>query len=680
MAAKKTSKSIWDTKIVRRALWDSLVKLNPRNMMKNPVMFVVEVGSVATSILLVRDVVRHQGAFGFNLQITLWLWFTVLFANFAEAMAEGRGKAQAESLRKARAETMANRLLPDGKTEQVPSSKLRCGDLVRVVASELIPSDGEILEGVASVDESAITGESAPVIREAGGDRSAVTGGTRVLSDWLKIKITSNPGETFLDRMIALVEGAERQKTPNEIALNILLAGLTIIFLLAVVTLQPFAIYSGSPQTVFVLVSLLVCLIPTTIGGLLSAIGIAGMDRLVQHNVLAMSGRAVEAAGDVNTLLLDKTGTITLGNRQASEFVAAPGITAAQMADAAQLSSLADETPEGRSIVVLAKDRYGLRGRELASQEATFIPFTAQTRMSGVDMDGREIRKGAVDAINKYLTQHGTALPKEIQAAVETIARSGGTPLVVAENRRALGVIHLKDIVKGGMRERFDQLRAMGIKTVMITGDNPLTAAAIAREAGVDDFLAEATPKDKMDLIRGEQKQGKLVAMTGDGTNDAPALAQADVGVAMNTGTQAAKEAGNMVDLDSNPTKLIEIVEIGKQLLMTRGALTTFSIANDVAKYFAIIPAMFAATFPVLNTLNIMQLKTPQSAILSAVIFNALIIVALIPLALRGVKYRPMGAAVLLRRNLWIYGVGGIIVPFVGIKLIDMLITRVGMA
>ncbi len=680
MAAKKTSKSIWDMKIVRRALWDSLVKLNPRNMMKNPVMFVVEVGSVATTILLIRDVLRHQGAFGFNLQITLWLWFTVLFANFAEAMAEGRGKAQADSLRKARAETMANRLLPDGKTEQVASSKLRSGDLVRVVASEFIPSDGEILEGVASVDESAITGESAPVIREAGGDRSAVTGGTRVLSDWLKIKITSNPGETFLDRMIALVEGAERQKTPNEIALNILLAGLTIIFLLAVVTLQPFAIYSGSPQTVFVLVSLLVCLIPTTIGGLLSAIGIAGMDRLVQHNVLAMSGRAVEAAGDVNTLLLDKTGTITLGNRQASEFVPAPGITEAQMADAAQLSSLADETPEGRSIVVLAKERYSLRGRELGSHEATFIPFTAQTRMSGVDMDGREIRKGAVDAITKYLTQNGTMLPKEIQAAVETIARSGGTPLVVAENRRALGVIHLKDIVKGGMRERFDQLRAMGIKTVMITGDNPLTAAAIAREAGVDDFLAEATPKDKMDLIRGEQKQGKLVAMTGDGTNDAPALAQADVGVAMNTGTQAAKEAGNMVDLDSNPTKLIEIVEIGKQLLMTRGALTTFSIANDVAKYFAIIPAMFAATFPVLNTLNIMQLKTPQSAILSAVIFNALIIVALIPLALRGVKYRPMGAAVLLRRNLWIYGVGGIIVPFVGIKLIDMLITRVGMA
>jgi K+-transporting ATPase ATPase B chain len=673
---KPRKKAIWEWKIVRRALWDAFVKLNPRKMMGNPVMFVVEIGSVITTALLFKG----GAAFKFNLQITLWLWFTVLFANFAEAMAEGRGKAQADTLRKARAETIANRLLPNGETEQVPSSKLRAGDLVMVSASQFIPSDGEILEGVASVDESAITGESAPVIREAGGDRSAVTGGTRVLSDWLKVKITSNPGETFLDRMIALVEGAERQKTPNEIALNILLAGLTIIFLLAVVTLQPFAIYSGSPQTVFVLVSLLVCLIPTTIGGLLSAIGIAGMDRLVQHNVLAMSGRAVEAAGDVNTLLLDKTGTITLGNRQAAEFVPAPGITAAQMADAAQLSSLADETPEGRSIVVLAKERYGLRGRELAAHEAQFIPFTAQTRMSGVNLDGREIRKGAVDAIARYLGQHGTSLPKEIQASVETIARAGGTPLVVAENHRALGAIHLKDIVKGGMHERFDQLRAMGIKTVMITGDNPLTAAAIAREAGVDDFLAEATPKEKMDLIRGEQKQGKLVAMTGDGTNDAPALAQADVGVAMNTGTQAAKEAGNMVDLDSNPTKLIEIVEIGKQLLMTRGALTTFSIANDVAKYFAIIPAMFAGTFPVLNALNIMQLQTPQSAVLSAVIFNALIIIALIPLALRGVKYRPMGAAALLRRNLWIYGVGGILVPFVGIKLIDMIITRVGMA
>ena len=672
MAEKKT-KSLWDAKIIRRALVDAVVKLDPRTMMKNPVMFVVEVGSVVTTLLLFRE----TKSFAFNLQITLWLWFTVLFANFAEAMAEGRGKAQADTLRKARSETEAKRLLPDGQTETVPSAKLRSGDVVLVVASELVPGDGEVIEGVASVDESAITGESAPVIREAGGDRSAVTGGTRVLSDVIKVRITSNPGETFLDRMIALVEGAERQKTPNEIALNILLAGLTIIFLLAVVTLQPFAIYSGSPQTVFVLVSLLVCLIPTTIGGLLSAIGIAGMDRLVQHNVLAMSGRAVEAAGDVNTLLLDKTGTITLGNRQAAEFIPAPGITAAEMADAAQLSSLADETPEGRSIVVLAKERYALRGRELASHEAVFVPFTAQTRMSGVNLDGREIRKGAVDAITKYLHQFGTSLPREIQASVEQIARSGGTPLVVAENQRALGVIYLKDIVKGGMRERFNQLRAMGIKTVMITGDNPLTAAAIAREAGVDDFLAEATPKDKMDLIRREQADGKLVAMTGDGTNDAPALAQADVGVAMNTGTQAAKEAGNMVDLDSNPTKLIEVVAIGKQLLMTRGALTTFSIANDVAKYFAIIPAMFAGTFPVLNALNIMRLQTPQSAVLSAVIFNALIIVALIPLALRGVAYKAMSAESLLRQNLLVYGFGGLVVPFIGIKLIDMLITGI---
>jgi K+-transporting ATPase ATPase B chain len=671
--AEKKSKSLWDVKIIRRALVDAVVKLDPRTMMKNPVMFVVEVGSVVTTALLFRE----KQSFAFNLQITLWLWFTVLFANFAEAMAEGRGKAQADTLRKARSETVAKRLLPDGSTETVPSSKLRSGDVVTVVAGELVPGDGEVIEGVASVDESAITGESAPVIREAGGDRSAVTGGTRVLSDVIKVRITSNPGETFLDRMIALVEGAERQKTPNEIALNILLAGLTIIFLLAVVTLQPFAIYSGSPQTVFVLVSLLVCLIPTTIGGLLSAIGIAGMDRLVQHNVLAMSGRAVEAAGDVNTLLLDKTGTITLGNRQAAEFIPAPGITAAEMADAAQLSSLADETPEGRSIVVLAKEKYNLRGRELASHEAVFVPFTAQTRMSGVNLDGREIRKGAVDAITKYLHGFGTSLPREIQASVEQISRSGGTPLVVAENQRALGVIYLKDIVKGGMRERFNQLRAMGIKTVMITGDNPLTAAAIAREAGVDDFLAEATPKDKMDLIRREQADGKLVAMTGDGTNDAPALAQADVGVAMNTGTQAAKEAGNMVDLDSNPTKLIEVVAIGKQLLMTRGALTTFSIANDVAKYFAIIPAMFAGTFPVLNALNIMRLQTPQSAVLSAVIFNALIIVALIPLALRGVAYKAMSAESLLRRNLLVYGFGGLVVPFIGIKLIDMLITGV---
>jgi potassium-transporting ATPase ATP-binding subunit len=679
--AEKKSRAIWDLKIVQRAIWDSLLKLHPRKMMGNPVMFVVEVGSVLTTVLLVRDVLRHQGQFDFNLQITLWLWFTVLFANFAEAMAEGRGKAQADALRKARSETVANRVLPDGKIEKIASSKLRSGDLVSVAAGEFIPGDGEIVEGVASVDESAITGESAPVIREAGGDRSAVTGGTRVLSDYIKIKITSNPGETFLDRMIALVEGAERQKTPNEIALNILLAGLTIIFLLAVVTLQPFAIYSGSPQTVFVLVSLLVCLIPTTIGGLLSAIGIAGMDRLVQHNVLAMSGRAVEAAGDVNTLLLDKTGTITLGNRQAAEFVCAPGVTEAQLADAAQLSSLPDETPEGRSIVVLAKERYGLRGRDLAAHEAHFVPFTAQTRMSGVNLAGREIRKGASDAIAKYISSvNGNGLPKEVQATVEQIARSGGTPLVVSENKHALGVIYLKDIVKGGIRERFSQLRAMGIRTVMITGDNPLTAAAIAREAGVDDFLAQATPKEKMDLIRREQGEGKLVAMTGDGTNDAPALAQADVGVAMNTGTQAAKEAGNMVDLDSNPTKLIEIVEIGKQLLMTRGAMTTFSIANDVAKYFAIIPAMFAGTFPVLNALNVMHLKTPGSAILSAVIFNALIIVALIPLALRGVKYRAMGAAALLRNNLLIYGLGGIVVPFIGIKVIDMVITRIGMA
>ena len=678
MATK--SRAVWEWKIVRRALWDSILKLNPKQMMGNPVMFVVEVGSVITTVLLVREAMHGHIGFKFNLQITLWLWFTVLFANFAEAMAEGRGKAQADTLRKAKSETQARRLISDGCTETVPSSKLRTGDQVLVKACEVIPGDGEIIEGIASVDESAITGESAPVIREAGGDRSAVTGGTRVLSDWIKVRITSNPGETFLDRMIALVEGAERQKTPNEIALNILLAGLTIIFLLAVVTLQPFAIYSGSPQTVFVLVSLLVCLIPTTIGGLLSAIGIAGMDRLIQHNVLAMSGKAVEAAGDVNTLLLDKTGTITLGNRQAAEFMPANGVSAAEMADAAQLSSLADETPEGRSIVVLAKENYGLRGRDMAALHARFVPFTAQTRMSGVDFDGIEIRKGAADAIDRYLASGGAATPPDIRSKVQEIARSGGTPLVVAERRRALGVIHLKDIVKGGMRDRFCQLRAMGIRTVMITGDNPLTAAAIAHEAGVDDFLAEATPKDKMDLSRREQKDGKLVAMTGDGTNDAPALAQADVGVAMNTGTQAAKEAGNMVDLDSNPTKLIEIVEIGKQLLMTRGSLTTFSIANDVAKYFAIIPAMFAATFPVLNALNIMHLKTSQSAVLSAVIFNALIIVALIPLALRGVKYRPMGAAALLRRNLLVYGIGGIIIPFIGIKLIDIVITRIGLA
>jgi len=678
--ANTRKRSLWDTKIVRRALIDALAKLSPRTMMKNPVMFVVEIGSVITSIYLLRDLLTHHGALRFDLQITLWLWFTVLFANFAEAMAEGRGKAQADALRRAKSETTATRFRAGGSTEEVASSDLRAGDVVFVIAGGMIPGDGEVIEGVASVDESAITGESAPVIREAGGDRSAVTGGTKVLSYQIKVRITSNPGETFLDRMIALVEGAERQKTPNEIALNILLAGLTIIFLLAVVTLQPIAIYSTAPQSVFVLISLLVCLIPTTIGGLLSAIGIAGMDRLVQHNVLAMSGRAVEAAGDVNTLLLDKTGTITLGNRQAAEFLPAPGVSKDQLADAAQLSSLPDETPEGRSIVVLAKEMYGLRGRELSEMQAEFVPFSAVTRMSGVNLEGRVIRKGAADAIAGFLKGNGGSLPDEVRASVEAVARSGGTPLVVAENRQALGVIHLKDVVKGGMKERFAQLRSMGIRTIMITGDNPLTAAAIAREAGVDDFLAEAKPKDKMDLIRREQGEGKLVAMTGDGTNDAPALAQADVGVAMNTGTQAAKEAGNMVDLDSNPTKLIEIVEIGKQLLMTRGALTTFSIANDVAKYFAIIPAMFAATFPVLNALNIMHLKTPQSAILSAVIFNALIIVGLIPLALRGVGYKAMSAEALLRRNLILYGVGGIVAPFLGIKLIDIIITAIHLA
>jgi K+-transporting ATPase ATPase B chain len=700
MAKAERKTALWNAQIIKCASLDSVKKLNPMMMMKNPVMFVVEVGSIITTLLLFRDIAKGSPGIGFDLQITLWLWFTVLFANFAEAMAEGRGKAQANNLRKARTETTARKLLPNGQMKTVPAPELRKDDLVLVAAGEFIPGDGEIIEGVASVDESAITGESAPVIREAGGDRSAVTGGTRVLSDQIIIRLTSNPGETFLDRMIALVEGAERQKAPNEIALNILLAGLTIIFLLAVVTLQPFAIYSSAPQTIFVLVSLLVCLIPTTIGGLLSAIGIAGMDRLIQHNVLAMSGRAVEAAGDVNTLLLDKTGTITLGNRQATEFIPLPGVDELELADAAQLSSLADETPEGRSIVVLAKEKYGLRGREFAPHQAHFVPFTAQTRMSGVDyaQDGnsREIRKGAADAIEKLMADGngggrlprlpgGTAVgvstaPKELREAVDRISKAGGTPLVVAENRRALGVIYLKDVVKGGMKERFDQLRAMGIKTIMITGDNPLTAATIAREAGVDDFLAEANPEDKLALIKREQAEGKLVAMTGDGTNDAPALAQADVGVAMNTGTQAAKEAGNMVDLDSNPTKLIEVVEIGKQLLMTRGALTTFSIANDVAKYFAIIPAMFTAAFPVLNALNIMRLATPQSAILSAVIFNALIIIALIPLALRGVKYRPLSAASLLRRNLLIYGLGGVIIPFIGIKLIDLIIVAIGLA
>ncbi len=680
----KNAISIWDSNIIKQALAGSVKKLDPRKMLKNPVMFVVEVGAAFLTVRMLANVVTHSSvdSFGFEMQITLWLWFTVLFANFAEAMAEGRGKAQADTLRKSKTETNATLVDPNGEKRTVGAVDLRKGDIVYVVAGEFIPGDGEVVEGVASVDESAITGESAPVIRESGGDRSAVTGGTRVLSDWIKVRITSNPGETFIDRMIALVEGASRQKTPNEIALNILLAGLTIIFLLAVVTLQPFAIYSGAPQTIFVLISLLVCLIPTTIGGLLSAIGIAGMDRLIQHNVLAMSGRAVEAAGDVNTLLLDKTGTITLGNRQASEFIPLKGISPENFADAAQLSSLADETPEGRSIVVFAKEAFGLRGRELADlskTQAEFIPFTAQTRMSGVNLDGRQIRKGAVDAIEKYVASGGRQSPAELREVVERIARAGGTPLVVADNHIPLGVIYLKDIVKGGMRERFDQLRQMGIKTVMITGDNPLTAASIANEAGVDDFLAEATPEDKMALIKKEQAEGKLVAMTGDGTNDAPALAQADVGVAMNTGTQAAKEAGNMVDLDSDPTKLIEVVAIGKQLLMTRGALTTFSIANDVAKYFTIIPAMFAATFPVLNALNVMGLKTPQSAILSAVIFNALVIIGLIPLALRGVKYRPISASSLLQRNLLAYGFGGLIAPFIGIKLIDVVISALGL-
>ena len=668
-------KSLADSAILSRAVVDSFRKLNPRTMVKNPVMFVVEVGAVLTTVQLGWNVLHRAGEFGFGLQITLWLWFTVLFANFAEAMAEGRGKAQADTLRKARAETQAHRLRSNGNTECVASSQLRTGDIVVIAAGDFIPGDGEVIEGVASVDESAITGESAPVIRESGGDRSAVTGGTRVLSDEIKVRITSNPGETFLDRMIKLVEGASRQKTPNEIALNILLAGLTIIFLLAVVTLQPFAIYSGAPQNIFVLVSLLVCLIPTTIGGLLSAIGIAGMDRMIQRNVIAMSGRAVEASGDVDVLLLDKTGTITLGNRAATQFFPAPGVEEAYLADAAQLSSLADETPEGRSIVVLAKERYNLRGRDLSTHAANFIPFSAQTRMSGVDLDGREIRKGALEAISRLASNHGNGIPAELQVCVREISNAGGTPLLVAESGRVLGAIALTDIVKGGMKERFDHLRAMGIRTMMITGDNPLTAAAIARQAGVDDFLAEAKPEDKMALIKREQAKGKLVAMTGDGTNDAPALAQADVGVAMNTGTQAAKEAGNMVDLDSNPTKLIEIVEIGKQLLITRGALTTFSVANDVAKYFAIIPAMFAGAFPVLGALNVMHLRTPESAILSAVIFNALIIIALIPLALRGVPYRTLGAAALLQRNLLIYGVGGIIAPFIGIKFIDVLLT-----
>jgi potassium-transporting ATPase ATP-binding subunit len=664
------ARPLFDPPIVRRAIVDSFGKLNPRTLIKNPVIFVVEIVSIVVTIRVIADIVGG-GPVAFDTAIGIGLWFTVLFANFAEAMAEGRGKAQADALRKTRADLVARRLTTGDGEETVPASQLRAGDVVLVEAGDLIPGDGEIVEGIASVDESAITGESAPVIRESGGDRSAVTAGTKVLSDWIKVRITADPGETFLDRMIALVEGAERQKTPNEIALSILLAKFSIIFLIVCVVLQPFAMYAGSRVSDAVLIALFVCLIPTTIGGLLSAIGIAGMDRLVQRNVLAMSGRAVEAAGDVSTLLLDKTGTITLGNRQAVALIPAPGVDDREFAEVAQIASLADETPEGRSIVVLAKERYGLRERELRETHAHFVPFTAQTRMSGVDLDGSEIRKGAVDAIVGW---SGRDLPETLATEVERIARAGGTPLAVAKDRVPLGVIELKDIIKEGLAERFAQLRTMGIRTVMITGDNPLTAASIAQESGVDDFLAEATPETKMDLIKHEQEGGVLVAMTGDGTNDAPALAQADVGVAMNTGTTAAKEAGNMVDLDSNPTKLMEIVEIGKQLLITRGALTTFSIANDVAKYFAIIPAMFVGTYPVLDKLNVMNLSTPQSAILSAVIFNALIIVALVPLALRGVRYRPIGANGLLRRNLLIYGLGGIIVPFIGIKAIDLVL------
>ena len=684
-ARSRTGTSMFDPAIMVPAIGQAFRKLDPRLMWRNPVMFVVEIVSTLTTILLVRDIVTGGAHLGFAIQINIWLWFTVLFANFAEAVAEGRGKAQAASLRRAKTEAMGRRILPNGAIETVAATDLRQGDIVIVEAGEIIPSDGEVVEGVASVNEAAITGESAPVIRESGGDRSAVTGGTMVMSDMIKVRITAAAGSTFIDRMIALVEGASRQKTPNEIALNILLAGMTLIFVLAVATLPSFAAYAGGSLSVLVLVALFVTLIPTTIGALLSAIGIAGMDRLVRFNVLAMSGRAVEAAGDVDTLLLDKTGTITLGNRQASEFICVSGVTDAVLADAAQLSSLSDETPEGRSIVVLAKDKYGLRAREMAGLAATFVPFTAQTRMSGVDMDGRSIRKGAVESVIAHVQSLGAHLVpeasvREIRAIADRVGKAGGTPLAVAEGAKLLGVIYLKDIVKGGIRERFGELRRMGIRTVMITGDNPMTAAAIAAEAGVDDFLAQATPEAKLALIRQEQALGKLVAMCGDGTNDAPALAQADVGVAMNTGTMAAREAGNMVDLDSDPTKLIEIVEIGKQLLMTRGALTTFSIANDVAKYFAIIPAMFLAFYPQLQALNIMRLSTPESAILSAIIFNALIIVVLIPLALKGVAYRSVGAAALLRRNLLVYGVGGIAAPFVGIKLIDMFVSAVGLA
>jgi len=670
----------FNSAIFSRAARDSFYKLDPRLLWTNPVMFVVEISALLTTYFTVRDIAGGQSAtLWFNVQIAAWLWITVLFANFAEALAEGRGKAQAAALRRTRSEIQAKKL-NNGGTEIVPSSQLRKGNVVLVETGDFIPGDGEVIEGIASVDESAITGESAPVIRESGGDRSSVTGGTRVLSDWIKVSITANPGETFLDRMIHLVEGARRQKTPNEVALTILLIGLTIIFLLAVATLEPYALYSGAVVSLPVLAALLVCLIPTTIGGLLSAIGIAGMDRLLKRNMLAMSGRAVEAAGDVDVLLLDKTGTITLGSRMATEFVPALGVSPEKLADAAQLASLADETPEGRSIVILAKERYNLRERDLATLGASFVPFTAQSRMSGVNIGGKEIRKGAASAVENYLRKQGAVLPPELRAVVEDIAKKGGTPLVVAEGDRALGAIYLKDVVKGGIKERFAQLRRMGIKTVMITGDNKLTAAAIAAEAGVDDFLAEATPEAKLKLIREYQAAGHLVAMTGDGTNDAPALAQADVGVAMNSGTQAAKEAGNMVDLDSNPTKLIEVVETGKQLLMTRGSLTTFSIANDIAKYFAIIPAIFVATYPELGILNIMGLATPQSAILSAVIFNALIIVALVPLALRGVTYRPLGANIILRRNILIYGLGGLIAPFIGIKVIDFILVSLGLS
>jgi potassium-transporting ATPase ATP-binding subunit len=689
MTTPAKARPLFDPPIVKRAAVAAVTKLDPRHLVRNPVMFTVLVGSVLTTGLGVRALVfSGSESPAFILGVSAWLWFTVLFANFAEAMAEGRGKAQADALRAARRDVLAKKLdSPRRAANQqlLSASQLRLGDVVLVEAGDQVPADGEVIEGVASVDESAVTGESAPVIRESGGDRSSVTGGTRVLSDWLVVRVTANPGETFLDRMIALVEGAKRQKTPNEIALDILLAALTIVFLIVCVTLLPFSAFAvaeaghGEVVTVTVLVALLVCLIPTTIGGLLSAIGIAGMDRMIRANVIATSGRAVEAAGDVDVLLLDKTGTITLGNRQAVEFVPAPGVAVPELADAAQLASLADETPEGRSIVVLAKEKYGLRGRPVQELKANFIPFSAQTRISGVDLDGRQVRKGSADAVEKFLTTQGGAVAPPVTRAVEEIAKKGGTPLVVADGRRALGVVHLKDIVKGGIKERFGELRRMGIKTVMITGDNPLTAAAIAAEAGVDDFLAQATPEAKLKMIREHQAGGRLVAMTGDGTNDAPALAQADVAVAMNSGTQAAKEAGNMVDLDSNPTKLIEVVEIGKQLLMTRGALTTFSLANDVAKYFAIIPAAFASTYPALDALNVMRLASPSSAILSAVIFNALIIVALIPLALKGVRYRAVGAARLLRDNLLIYGVGGLLVPFVGIKVIDVLLVWLGL-